>query len=98
MLPHAVAYNAPFASSAMAKVKSSLGIPASSSTTVSQALYDLAQSLNAPTSLRELGMREEDLERVAEIAIERPYPNPAPLDKEKLLGVLRDAWEGRRPA
>jgi len=78
----------------MAKLASSLG---AFSTSPAKALYDLAKSLHAPTSLRELGMREEDLERAAEMALRNPYPNPAPLEKERLLGLLKDAWAGRRP-
>ncbi|KAG6830226.1 hypothetical protein H0H92_001666 [Tricholoma furcatifolium] len=92
ILPHAIAYNTPFAEDAIAKVASSLGV-----TNAAQGIYDLAKSLGAPYSLKELGMKEEDLERAADIAVKNPYPNPAPLQKDKLLKLLRDAWEGRRP-
>jgi maleylacetate reductase len=42
-------------------------------------------------------MREEDLGQVAELAVRSPYPNPAPLERERLLGLLKDAWVGNRP-
>ncbi|KAG6879623.1 hypothetical protein C0992_000458 [Termitomyces sp. T32_za158] len=92
ILPHAIAYNAPFAMGGIAKVASSLGVM-----NAAQGVFDLAKGLGAPYSLKELGMREEDLERAAEIAIKSPYPNPAPLEKSKLLKLLRDAWAGNRP-
>ncbi|KAG5351331.1 Maleylacetate reductase [Termitomyces sp. T112] len=92
MLPHVIAYNAPFAVDAIAKIASSLGV-----TNAAQGVYDLAKGLGAPYSLRELGMKEEDLERAAGIAVKSPYSNPAPLEKERLLKLLRDAWVGDRP-
>ncbi|KAG6834274.1 hypothetical protein H0H93_010735, partial [Arthromyces matolae] len=100
ILPHAIAYNTPHAVSAMAKVASSLlgGVSnASPSPSAAQGLYDLAKYLGAPYSLKELGMKEEDLEKAAEIAVKNPYPNPAPLEKERILKLLRDAWAGNRP-
>ncbi|KAJ7216036.1 iron-containing alcohol dehydrogenase [Mycena pura] len=54
-------------------------------------------NLGAPYSLRQLGMKEEDLERAADVAMNSPYPNPAPLQREKILSLLRDAYEGKRP-
>ncbi|KAG6866316.1 hypothetical protein C0991_005783 [Blastosporella zonata] len=92
ILPHAIAYNAPFATEAIAKVASSLGV-----TNAAQGIFDLVKRLGAPYSLKELGMREEDLERAADLAAKSPYPNPAPLEKERLLKLLRDAWAGVRP-
>ncbi|KAF7371088.1 Iron-containing alcohol dehydrogenase [Mycena sanguinolenta] len=93
VLPHSIAYNTPFAEAAMARVARSLG-----AATAAQGMFDLAKSLGAPYSLKELGMKEEDLERAVEVALKSPYPNPAPLEREKLLGLLRDAYEGNRPA
>ncbi|KAJ7230445.1 iron-containing alcohol dehydrogenase [Mycena pura] len=98
VLPHAIAYNAPYAKAAMAKVARCLGLntgPGGAS--AAQGVYDLARSLGAPCSLKQLGMREEDLERAADAVMARPYPNPAPLERERILALLRDAFEGRRP-
>ncbi|KAG6909013.1 hypothetical protein DXG01_002399 [Tephrocybe rancida] len=92
ILPHAIAYNTSYAREAIAKVASSLGV-----TNAAQGIFDLTKGLGAPYSLKELGMREEDLERAADIAAKSPYPNPAPLEKEKLLKLLTDAWAGVRP-
>lgn len=62
-----------------------------------RALYDLAKNNGAPYSLKQLGMKEEDLEKAADIAAKSPYPNPAPLEREKLLQLLKNAYEGVRP-
>ncbi|GAA5908012.1 maleylacetate reductase [Sporobolomyces salmoneus] len=95
ILPHAVAYNAPYAESAIQQIHKSLSLP--SSTSVAQGLYDLAREGGVAVGLKELGFEEEDLERAAEIAVKAPYPNPAPLEKEKILKLLTDAYNGTRP-
>lgn len=51
----------------------------------------------APRSLKELGMREEDLDRAAEIAVQHPYHNPRPVTREGVRALLDDAFHGRRP-
>ncbi|KAJ7483318.1 iron-containing alcohol dehydrogenase [Mycena latifolia] len=93
VLPHTIAYNTPFAAAQMGKAARSLG-----AASAAQGVFDLAKSLGAPYSLKELGMKEADLERAADIAMANPYPNPAPLERERLLKLLRDAYEGKRPA
>ncbi|KAJ7714004.1 iron-containing alcohol dehydrogenase [Mycena metata] len=92
LLPHTIAYNTPFATAAMAKVARILG-----SASAAQGVFDLARNLGVPYSLKQLGMKEEDLEQAADVAMMRPYPNPAPLEREKILSLLRDAHEGKRP-
>ncbi|CEQ42112.1 SPOSA6832_03901, partial [Sporobolomyces salmonicolor] len=92
ILPHATAYNAPYAPEAVSKVAKALGVD-----NAAQGLFDLAKNNGAPTSLKELGFKEEDLERAAEIAAKAPYPNPAPLEKAKLLQLLTNAFHGTRP-
>ncbi|KAG7444492.1 iron-containing alcohol dehydrogenase [Guyanagaster necrorhizus] len=92
ILPHSMAYNAPYAQEAMAKVANSLGV-----SNAAQGIFDLSKSLGAPSTLKELGMKEEDLEKAADIASKSPYPNPAPLEKEGLLQLLRNAYGGVRP-
>jgi maleylacetate reductase len=79
----------------MVKVAAALG--ARADTSAAQALFDLAKESGGPTSLKELGMREEDVETAAAIAVKAPYPNPVPLEHQKLLALFRDAWEGKRP-
>ncbi|GAA5932575.1 hypothetical protein JCM3775_005966 [Rhodotorula graminis] len=92
ILPHAVAYNAPYAEDAVARVAKALGV-----SNAAQGLFDLAKDNGAPVSLKELGFKEEDIEKAADIAVKAPYPNPAPLDKAKLLELLTNAFNGTRP-
>ncbi|MNT81941.1 Maleylacetate reductase [compost metagenome] len=62
-----------------------------------QAVFDLAASLGAPVALRDIGMREEDLDRACELALREQYPNPRPLDAAGIRQLLDDAFHGRRP-
>lgn len=93
ILPHAIAYNEPYAKSQIGKLSSLF-----KADRVSQGIWDLQKKLGAPTTLKELGFKEEDLEKAADLASQKPYPNPAPLDKEKLLLLLRDAFAGNAPS
>ena len=92
ILPHAVAYNAPGAPDAMARVARALGAGEAAT-----GLYDLAKRLNAPLALSAIGMKEDDLERAVTLATARPYPNPRPLETAPLRRLLEDAFFGRRP-
>jgi alcohol dehydrogenase class IV len=92
VLPHAAAYNAPAAEAAMARVARALGVESAP-----QGLYDLAKLLGAPVSLAELGMRREDVDRAAEMAVKSPYWNPRAITMEGIRALLDDAFEGRRP-
>ena len=93
VLPHAAAYNAPAAPEAMARVARALG----TSQNAPQGLFDLARSLGAPTSLREIGMPESGLDEATDHAVASPYWNPRPIEREAIRALLDDAWQGRRP-
>ncbi|MET0189743.1 MAG: maleylacetate reductase, partial [Pseudonocardia sediminis] len=71
VLPHALAYNSPAAPEAVAALSRALGGPADPA----RELWQLAGRLGAPRSLRELGMAEEDIPRIAELAVANPYSN-----------------------
>jgi maleylacetate reductase len=60
-------------------------------------LYDFAKSVGAPLTLRELGLKQDGLDRAADIATQNPYWNPRPFDRAAIRALLQDAWEGRRP-
>ncbi|MFT3673240.1 maleylacetate reductase [Aestuariivirga sp.] len=93
ILPHATAYNAVGADDAMARIARALG-----SKSAAGGLFDLAQRLGAPLSLKVLGMTEDQLDKAAEIAVANPYPNPRPLDRAAIRILLDNAFNGRRPA
>jgi alcohol dehydrogenase class IV len=94
VLPHAVRYNNDAAPEAMARLRKALG----GLSEASAAIYDLEKRLGLPLRLSEIGMQETDLERAAKIAADAPYPNPRKVEYEPVLKLLRDAYEGRRPA
>jgi maleylacetate reductase len=92
ILPHAVAYNAAAAPEAMRRIARALG-----ASDAAGGLHDLARKLNAPTALGALGMKESDLDRAADLATAKPYPNPRPLERAAIRALLEDAFRGVRP-
>ena len=54
-------------------------------------------ALGAEMRLAAFGLSAADLERAADLAVESPYPNPAPVTREGVRALLQDAYEGRRP-
>lgn len=70
ILPHAVAYNAPYAKTAIDRISNALCL--AQGTSAAQGLYDLSKDNGAPYSLKALGFKEEDLERAADIAAKQP--------------------------
>jgi maleylacetate reductase len=95
VLPHAIAYNAPFAANALARAARALGV--SDARDVPGALFDLAVGVGAPTSLAAIGMPAGGLDRAAEIATRSPYPNPRPLEHDAIRTLLQNAFDGTRP-
>jgi maleylacetate reductase len=93
VLPHALAYNRDAATKAMARIEKALDAPHAP-----RGVYDLEERLGLPMRLADIGMKEADLARAARIAVEAPYPNPRKVAYEPVLALLRDAYEGRRPA
>lgn len=92
VLPHALAYNAAAAPEAMQRIARALGAG-----DAAQGIYDLAASLNAPLSLKEIGMPGDQLDRCTDIALQNAYINPRPLERAALRALLEDAYQGRRP-
>lgn len=92
VLPHAMAYNAPAAPEAMDRIARALGVPDAPT-----GVFDLIRRVGGPTSLRDLGMAESDIDRAAGLATSQPYPNPRELTRAGVANLLRDAWHGRRP-
>jgi maleylacetate reductase len=93
VLPHALAYNAQAAPQAMRRIERALG-----GRHAAQAAYDLARDNGAPVALRDLGLRQDDLERACALALQNQYPNPRPLEPVALRRLLQDAFEGKRPS
>ena len=92
VLPHAVAYNSEAAPEAMQRIAGALG-----GKEAAAGLYDLAAAIGVPLALKEIGLREQDLDRAAEIATRNPYYNPRPTSRDGIRRLLEDAFHGRRP-
>jgi len=92
VLPHALAYNAAAAPQAMRDIAVALGAGQAA-----QGVFDLARDNGAALALRELGMKEADLDKACDIAMQNQYANPRPLERGAIRRLLQDAWSGERP-
>ena len=93
VLSHALAHNAPAVPGTLAALSRALGgVP-----DPARELWELAGRLGAPRSLAELGMREEDIPRIADLAVAAPYANPRPVTRDGVERLLRAAWAGEPP-
>lgn len=92
MLPHTAGFNAA-AAPELDPLRQVFGAE-----TLGGGLWDFAKCLGAPVSLAGVGMREDDLERAADIAVARPYRNPRAFDRADILALLRQAYAGGRPS
>jgi alcohol dehydrogenase class IV len=92
VLPHVVAYNAPAAPEAMARIAQALAGGDGAS-----GLFDFAGRLGAPTALRDLGMPESGIEQAAELIVRDGYWNPRPVDRAAVHALLTRAWAGEAP-
>lgn len=92
VLPHATAYNRDAAPEAMRIAANALG-----ATDAAQGLFDLIVKIGAPTSLKQIGMPADGLDRAATLATQNQYPNPRPIEYGPIRALLQDAYEGRRP-
>jgi maleylacetate reductase len=91
ILPHAIAYNET-ATETLAPIAEIFGGP-----TPGLALHRFAQRMGAPMALRALGLKEADLDRAADIAVQNPYWNPRPVERAALRQLLQAAWAGDAP-
>jgi alcohol dehydrogenase class IV len=92
LLPHTLAYNEPCAAEPMRAIARAIG-----RSSAPAGLYDLARESGATVALRDIGLREDQIDDAVERAIASPYPNPRRLEREALRRLLFDAWAGERP-
>jgi maleylacetate reductase len=92
VLPHAVAYNASADPQAMARIARALGADDAAG-----GLFALAEGTGARRSLQQLGMREEDIDRAADLAVQNPYWNPRPVERGAVRALIARAWAGAEP-
>ena len=89
LLPYTAAYNRDAAAGQMRRASNKLEVE-----DLPTELLSLARTIGAPLTLQELGMQESDLDRAADLAIERQYPNPAPVTRENIRVLLDAAYRG----
>ena len=93
ILPHAIGYNAIAAFRELLPLSDLFG-----GEHPGRALHGFARSVDAPTSLREFGLKESDLDRAADLATQNPYWNPEPIERDAIRQLLQAAWNGEPPA
>jgi maleylacetate reductase len=90
VLPHVLAFNAPGAPDAVARVGQALGVPDAVA-----GLRALADEHGIPRGLRELGMPEDGIDKAAALTAPAvPEDNPVPIGDGALLRLVRAAWLG----
>ena len=92
MLPHVAAFNGQATAPLLAPICDALGDEAPG-----MALHRLALAIGAPVSLANIGMKEADLDKAAEIAMANFYWNPRPFMQADIRALLDDAYFGRPP-
>jgi maleylacetate reductase len=92
VLPHVLAFNAPAAPEAARRIARALG-----RADAVAGLADLGERLGIPDGLREIGMRESQVDEAADL-VTVPPDNPRPVDRAALQALIHAAWAGRAPA
>ena len=92
LLPHAIAFNARAVPELLSPICDIFG-----GSNAGKALHDFATKLNAPLSLKSIGMEESDLDRAAELATMKPYWNPQRVERESIRALLQSAFDGTPP-
>ena len=96
VLPHAIAFNAEAAPEAMRRIARALG-----SADAAHGLQALARDNGAPVALKDIGMKADDLDRAADIAVSNPYWNPRPFgpaERAAIRALLQRAFDGDPPS
>ncbi|PIG82930.1 maleylacetate reductase [Aspergillus arachidicola] len=91
VLPHAISYNAPKIPEAMKKLAEAL--PDSNGDAI-QGLNTLLSKLQVKRGLKDFGMKEEDIDKAADIAVSNPYWNPREIERAPIRELIRRVWAG----
>lgn len=104
LLPYAMAFNAPYTGEKFREIARAMGIrnvDAMSQEEYRQAAIDavrqLSKDVGIPQTLREIGVKEEDLEALSEAAMADVCTggNPRPCSKELVWKVYKTAFNGK---
>ena len=92
VLPHALSYNAPAIPEVMKKLA---GVLPGSDGDATKGLNVLLEKLKVKRGLKDFGMKEEDVDRAADLAVEKAYPNPRKVERDGVRELIRRAWAGK---
>lgn len=92
LLPYTSAYNSAAAPGAMKAVADALGVP-----DAPLGLWQLNRDIGVTQTLADLGVVTTDLSRVAHLATQSSYANPAPVETETVVELLQRALVGEPP-
>jgi len=90
--PYAVGFNAPAAPEAMRRIERALGVA-----DAARGLYDLNVRLGLPTGLKDLGLKEHDIDKAVEVVAAAKIAHPRPVSKPDLRNVIGQAYAGAPP-
>jgi len=94
VLPHVLAFNVPHAPEAERRIAAAFG-----SATALAGLAVLRERLDAPRSLRDLGMPHDGIGRALDPVLAAvPDDNPTPVTADAVTALLEAAWAGEEPA
>ncbi|KAL4918920.1 hypothetical protein BDW62DRAFT_217369 [Aspergillus aurantiobrunneus] len=86
VLPHAISYNAPNIPEAMKKLAEVL--PESNGDAI-HGLNVLLSKLKVKRGVKDFGMKEEDIDKAADIAVGNPYWNPREIERTPIRELIR---------
>ncbi len=101
MLPHALRFNAPVTAELLLPAVRAMDLqvderdPQSAVERMAQQIYDLAGQMKLPQRLRDVGVKEADLPRLAQLGYENRtvQNNPRPVESPaQVEAILRAAW------
>ena len=92
VLPHAIAFNEVAVAGLLAPIADALAADYAG-----LGLYEYAKSISAPTTLSDLGMPEQGIDRAADLAVANPYWNPRAFDRKQVRRIIENAFFGRVP-
>ncbi|WP_327181484.1 maleylacetate reductase [Streptomyces sp. NBC_01334] len=92
LLPHVLAYNLPAAPRAALALGDALG-----TSDVPRTIFDMAERLGVPTSLKQLGLPTGGVEMVVERAMALSVTHPRPVSAEAVRTIMHSALVGATP-
>lgn len=102
-LPYTMAFNLPVIEEKLALIARAMGAKVERLSTreaaqkAAELVYELTADVKLPVSLKEMGFRQEDVPKMAEVCITKyPRPNnPRPMSPEECRSLFEAMWEGK---